>query len=60
MAGFCEYGNEFSGSIKGGEFLDCLSNYPFFKKHPAPWTPCSNNNEMSISLIRWAAVAQAV
>jgi hypothetical protein len=25
MAGFCEHGNELSGSIKGGEFLDLLS-----------------------------------
>jgi hypothetical protein len=24
-AGFCEHGNETSGSIKGGEFLDQLS-----------------------------------
>jgi len=23
----CEHGNEASGSTKGGEFLDCLSNY---------------------------------
>ena len=26
MAGFCEHGNEPSGSIKFGEFLDQLSN----------------------------------
>jgi hypothetical protein len=25
MAGFCEHGNEYSFSIKGGEFLDYLS-----------------------------------
>jgi hypothetical protein len=25
VAGFCEYGNDPSGSIKGGEFLDWLS-----------------------------------
>jgi hypothetical protein len=26
LAGFCEHGNEPSGSIKGGEFLDELSD----------------------------------
>jgi len=26
MAGFCEHGHETSNSIKGGEFLDCLSD----------------------------------
>ena len=26
MAGTCEYGNELSGSIKCGEFLDQLQN----------------------------------
>ena len=26
MAGACEYGNELSGSIKCGEFLDWLQN----------------------------------
>ena len=26
MAGACEYGNELSGSIKYGEFLDYLQN----------------------------------
>jgi hypothetical protein len=28
----CEHGNETSGSIKGGEFLDYLSEYQLFKK----------------------------
>jgi hypothetical protein len=27
LAGSCEYGNEPSGSIKGGEFLDWLSDF---------------------------------
>ena len=26
MAGACEYGDEPSGSIKGGEFIDSLQN----------------------------------
>jgi hypothetical protein len=31
VACFCEHGNEASGSIRHGEFLDKLSDY-FFKK----------------------------
>jgi len=34
--GFCEHGNEASGSIKGGEFLDCLNDYKRLKKDSAP------------------------
>jgi hypothetical protein len=29
LTGFCEHGNEPSGSTKGGEFLDHLSGYSF-------------------------------
>jgi hypothetical protein len=36
VAGFCEHGNEHSGSIKGGEFLDCMSDYWLLKKDSAP------------------------
>jgi hypothetical protein len=32
VAGSCEHGNEASGSIKGGEFLDYLSDYQFLRK----------------------------
>jgi len=31
VAGPCERGNESSGSIKGGEFLDYLSDYELLK-----------------------------
>jgi hypothetical protein len=31
-AGCCEHGNEVSGSIKGGEFLDRLSDYQLLKE----------------------------
>jgi hypothetical protein len=31
--GPCEYGNEASGSMKGGEFLDRLSDYQLLKKN---------------------------
>jgi hypothetical protein len=27
VAGSCEYGNEPSGSVKGGVFLNCASEY---------------------------------
>jgi hypothetical protein len=32
VAGSCEHGNEPSGSIKGGKFLDWLSDYQLLKK----------------------------
>jgi hypothetical protein len=32
MVGSCENGNEPSGSIKGGEFFDCLNDYWLLKK----------------------------
>jgi hypothetical protein len=32
VAGSCERFNEPSGCIKGGEFLDQLSNYQFFSR----------------------------
>jgi hypothetical protein len=37
MAGPCEHGNEHSGSIKGGGFLDQLKDYERLKKEPAPY-----------------------
>jgi len=36
VAGFCEHGNEPSGSIKSGKFLDQLSDCQLLKKHSAP------------------------
>jgi hypothetical protein len=38
MAGFCGHENEPSVSIKGGEFIDQLSNYQLFKKENALWS----------------------
>jgi hypothetical protein len=35
VAGFCAHGNESSGSMKGGEFSDQLSEYRFLKKDSA-------------------------
>ena len=37
LAGTCEYGNEHSGSIKCGEFLDQLQNGYLLKKDSAAW-----------------------
>jgi hypothetical protein len=38
VAGTCECGNEPSGSIKCGEFLDYLRTGYLFKKDPAAWS----------------------
>jgi hypothetical protein len=35
--GSCEHGNEFLGSVKGGEFFDKLSNCLLLKKDSAVW-----------------------
>jgi len=37
VAGSCEHDNEPSGSLKGGEFFDHLSNCQLFRKDSAPW-----------------------
>jgi hypothetical protein len=36
--GCCEHGDEPSGSIKDGEFIDWLKDYQLLKKNCAPWT----------------------
>jgi hypothetical protein len=36
VAGCCEDGNEPSGSIIGGEFIDYLNDYYLLKKDSAP------------------------
>jgi hypothetical protein len=36
VADSCEHDNEPSGSIKGEEFLEYLSDYQFLKKDSAP------------------------
>jgi hypothetical protein len=33
-----EHGNEISGSIIGGEFLELFSDYKLIKKDSAPWS----------------------
>jgi hypothetical protein len=38
MAGSCEHGNEPSGSIKGEEFIEYLSDYWLLKKVSTPWS----------------------
>ena len=38
MAGTCECGNEQSGSIKCGEFLDYLKTGKLLKKDSAAWS----------------------
>jgi hypothetical protein len=38
VAGFCKHGNELPGSIKGGKFLDHLSDYQHLEKDSGPWS----------------------
>jgi hypothetical protein len=38
VAGSCEDGNESSGSIKCGEFLDYLNGSKLLKKDSVPWS----------------------
>jgi hypothetical protein len=38
VAGSCEHGNEPSDSIKGGEFLDNVSDYQLLNKDPDLWS----------------------
>jgi len=40
VACLCEDGNELWYSIKGGEFLDQLSDYQILKDDSAPWSYC--------------------
>jgi len=37
VVGCCQHGNESPGSVKGGEFIDWLSDYQFLKDS-APWS----------------------
>jgi hypothetical protein len=37
VTGCCEHGDEPSDSIKGGEFLDSLSEYQLLNKKTAPY-----------------------
>jgi hypothetical protein len=37
MAGSCGHGNEPSGSLKSGEFLELFSGYWLLNKDSAPW-----------------------
>jgi hypothetical protein len=38
LLGCCEYCNEHSGYVKGGEFLNQISNYQFIRKDSAAWS----------------------
>jgi hypothetical protein len=38
VADYCEYGNESSGFIKGGEFLDQLRDYELLRKDSVLWS----------------------
>jgi hypothetical protein len=38
VVGSCERGDKHSGSTKGGELFDYLSDYQLLKKDCAPWS----------------------
>ena len=45
VADACECGNEPSGSVKCGEFLDQLQTSQLLKKDSAPWSKQISNNK---------------
>jgi hypothetical protein len=54
VAASCEHGNEPSGSIKGGEFLDQLSDHWIPRKVPAPWSYLGIRQWISTKLVhKW-------
>jgi hypothetical protein len=58
VAGFCEHGNEPSGSIKGGEFLDQLNEYWLLKKDSAPW--CYSSSTFSELIYQLSTVRMMI
>ena len=57
VAGICECGNEPSGSIKCGEFLDQLQTGKLLKKDSAPWGQyVSIRSYISVSLLIFTGV----
>ena len=53
VVGTCECGNEPSGSIKYGEFLDQLRTVWLLKKDSAPWRKCVSLNIFKTTLEKW-------
>jgi hypothetical protein len=48
VVGFCEHGNELSGSIICWEILEWLIDWRLIKKSPVPW--CNIAEELSLCL----------
>jgi hypothetical protein len=38
VVGFCEHGNESSGSVKNAGIFDKLNDYQLLNEYPAPWS----------------------
>jgi hypothetical protein len=51
VASSCEHDHESSGSIKGGEFLDQLSDYQLFKKDSVPWSWLSRKAAVMVAAL---------
>ena len=58
MAGTCACGNEPSGSIKCGEFLDWLRTDYLFKKDSAPWSKEVFKYTVGILIVLYLLVAK--
>ena len=60
VAGTCECGNEPSGSIKCGEFLDQLRIGQFLKKNSTPWSEevskCAHKTVRGNIILRYTVV----
>jgi hypothetical protein len=54
VPGCCEHGNESSGYVKSGKFLDKLSDYQFLKKDSASWDYYHHNHchERHLNLLK--------
>jgi hypothetical protein len=50
LEGTSEHGNEPSRSIKGGEFLDYLSDCQLLKKDSAPWSQLVNMHRLTLQM----------
>ena len=53
MADACECGNEPSGSVKCGEFLDQLQTSQLLKKDSAPWSKKVSKDKAFIEMMQY-------
>jgi hypothetical protein len=56
VEGFCEHGNEPSGSIKCCEILEQLSNWRLLEKGSAPWSLVTYVDEFNKTCILYFSI----